>query len=781
MMSRRIFRNLHPLRLKSSDMNRPSRTAQCTAISSTLGLAAILLLISPFCAWAGAVPNHPVQPFVTLTVNYGFCENSSRFPLVPLPGDPPRIRFWGQFCHVWEDPKTSFAQTSSFIAPKVLKIYSIGWTKSPTLSIQRVADGTKYLLVPMDEDLYRWSRSEFELPSDWQGKEVRLVAEGVPPKGLWRAFSEPLEGDTKDPQGDALQILGLTLRHFVQMLGCALAFAALAVVCGVRKRLHVGLVTLAATAVPGYCIFWLTIWKPSLSQPFATTLLFGALLLLLFCLWKIDREGRAILKSLLIPLVLIGAASLMVQASGFLYGGWQDPLNRERTRYLPRLPPDNRIPLVFAEGARLPHVPTPLQGDWLSSDRPPLQTGIVLAELPRLSALPVLRVQSYSVVSVLAQSFWIFALWLLLTALGLNPRAIALTLAACLFSGFVFLNTFFVWPKLLAAAYTLGFLAAFVEGRSRTTKQPWSVAVVVPGALLAFALLAHGGPIFALLPAVPLILLWRRPRPLRTMAAALGCSILLYLPWMLYQKFYDPPGDQLLKLHLAGVSTVDQRSFAQSLVRAYGSLSRQQIVDNKLQNFRFSFKEGVDSLEKTALLYKAVLTPGGLPEAAERGLHLREQIFFHPAPSMGLFLFAPLALLLGLCRKRFRTLEWRTAIVFWFFTLAATALWCLLMFGPSTTSVHQGAYATMLLAMAAGVLSLWAASPKLAAAVVLAQTALSFVLNEPLTRVPYPNGLLPEGHLHKDTLVLLCCSVVLVLGLLWRLAAVGEEEAQAVP
>ncbi len=449
-----------------------------------------------------------------------------------------------------------------------------------------------------------------------------------------------------------------------------------------------------------------------------------------------------------------------MQASGFLYGGWQDPLNKAKSRYLPRLPPDIELPLLLAEGARFPHMPSPLQGNWLSSDRPPLQSGIVLAQLPRFSAIRLSREQSYAVVSVLAQSLWIFALWLLLAAFGLNPRAIALTLAVCLFSGFVFLNKLFVWPKLLAGAFTFGFVDAFV-GRG-----PTKLSSLVAGALFGFALLAHGGSVFALLAAVPLIAIWQ----IKRISAALLFAILLYSPWMLYQRFYDPPGDRLPKVHLAGVEAVDSRSFTETLTNAYRALSGRQIIDYKMQNFQFAFGEGLDSLEKTALFCKALLTPGGLPEAAERGLHLREQIFFHAAPCLGLLFLAPLALFAGL-RPRFRTVEWRTAIAFWIFAVVAMSLWCLLMFGPSTTSIHQGAYATVLLATAAGVLSLWALSPKLAVVVAFAQIALNFLLNEPLIRVPYPNGLLPEGRLHMDTLLLLCCSGLLVLGLLGKMAS----------
>ena len=726
----------------------------------------MIFLVAPFCSFTA--PNRFIEPRVRLQVNDGFCEGSTNYPLVPAAGDPAQIRFWGQYCHVWEQGRTTaLAKTAPFIAPKVLRLYSIGWTKSPTLSLERMADGTKFLIVPWDEDLYRWSRSDYFLPADWQGREVRLVAEGVPPAGLWRAFSEPLESDGRVSTGDASRILRLTFRYFCEMTGCALALTALAVLWGgVRNRVQAGMIALAGMAVPGYCVFWFTLAAPRAGGQFAIVIMIAAVLVLFACLWKLDSEGRAVLQSLIAPLLLVGVAALLVQASGFLYGGWQDPLNKTKGRYLLRLPPDNELPLLLAEGARLPHVPSPLQGDWLSSDRPPLQSGMVLAQIPRLSAIRLAREQSYNVVGVLAQSLWIFALWLLLTACGLDKRAIALTLAACLFSGFVFLNTFFVWPKLLAAAFTLGFLAAFVD---RVPAKTWWLSFLLPGTLCAFALLAHGGSVFALLPAVPLLLIWRRPRPVKRLTAALLFALILYSPWMLYQKFYDPPGNRLLKIHLAGVEKVDSRPFGTSLAMAYGALSWRQIVDNKEQNFRFSFEEGLENVKKTALLCKALFRSDGLAEAAERGLDLRHQIFFHPVPCLGLFLFAPLALLVGI-RQPGRTLEWRTAIVFWAFAVVATSVWCLLMFGPSSTSIHQGAYATMLLAIAAGVLSLWALSPKGAVVITAMQMAIGFLLNELLPRVPFPNGWLPEGRMHLDTLLLLLGSVLAVLGLLWKLA-----------
>ena len=726
---------------------------------------ALLLLLGNVCL---AAQHHLVDPNITLVVNDGYCANGTMIPLVPSAEDPPHLKVWGGFCRA-DYKDTALAKTSPFRAPEFLRIYVIGWAKTPTFSLQLVSDGTKFLMVPFDENPGRWSLCDFRLPADWQGKEVRIIAEGAPERGLWRAFSEPIAGDGAVANGDALHLLGLTALHYCAFMLCALAVTALAVWrAGVRDRIQAGLITLMATAIPGYLLFWLTLWSEHLSRYFAVGLLAAAFVILLTCFRRLDNAGRTTLYSLRAPLLLTGAVALMVLSSGFVYGGWDNPMNTAQCRFLPRLPPDNEIPLLLAEGVRSAHVPRPLQGSWLSSDRPPLQSGIVLAHYP-LFRKP--RVQGYTAISVLAQSLWVFGLWLLLTTFNLDTRAVALTLTVCIFSGFAFLNTFFVWPKMLAAAYAFGFLAAFVA-LDLSSKESRFLAWFVPGVLFGCSLLAHGGTIFALLPAVPMVLLWKRPVPIKRMAAALVVAFFCYLPWMLYQRFYDPPGNHLMKIHLAGVEKMDNRSFGETLMTAYGALSWSQISSNKKQNLEFSFAEGLLALEETNQLVTAMLMPGGLPLAAQRGLRLREQMFFHPAPCLGLFIFAPFTLLAGFA-KRFRSIEWRAACVFWVFTTAATIVWCVLMFGPSTTSIHQGAYATMLLAFAAGVLSLWAVSPWLAVAFTLVHVSIDFLTNELLIRVPFGGGQLPEGLLHTDTLFLWCVSLIAVW---WLLAKLAQEK-----
>ncbi len=656
------------------------------------------------------------------------------------------------------------AETSTFPAPRFLRIYTIGWGESPKLWLERVSDGVRYLVMPEEPHGRRWSLCNYELPPDWQGREVRLVVEEKHFQGLWRAFSEPLEGDGKVRLGDAWRLLRLTALHFFVLASCALAVTILAIWRGVRDKVYAGLITLAAMAFPGYCLFWLTLWNARVSHYAAIAAIIAAPLGVVFGIRKLDAPGRAILKTLIKPLLLTGAATLMVLASGFLYGGTQDALGWPKSRYTHLLPPDNELPYLFANGAREPHVPTPLLGDWLSSDRPPLQTGMVLAQFP-LFGKP--RELNYTIVSMLAQSWWIFALWLLLTTFEIDGRAVSVALAACLFSSFVFVNTFFVWPKLLSAAFTLGFCAAFAaKGASRI---PEWVKWLVPGTLCGFAMLAHGGSFFALAPGVPLILIWRRSRPIaKQMAATIVCALAVYAPWAVYQKFYDPPGNRLLKMHFAGVGGVDGRTFSQAFADGYGELRVRELIWNKESNFEMAFGSGIENLHNTLLMTEALFRyrADRWAKAADLGFEIREKEFFYSAANLGLFVFAPCALLWGVWQRRFRTTEWRVSGLAWIFVFVAMTCWCLIMFGPHTTSIHQGSYALTLLAIASGVLAYWSISKELAVIATGIQIVIGFLTNEVLARVPYPKAILPEGFIHRDTFVLLCLAVASVAWLL---------------
>lgn len=97
--------------------------------------------------------------------------------------------------------------------------------------------------------------------------------------------------------------------------------------------------------------------------------------------------------------------------------------------------------------------------------------------------------------------YLIFWSWFLSPKLVHPLSTLGLTAAAAwLFyffnSSIAFLNTFLVWPKLIAAAYMLGFLATVFTGRLDSSPCG-KLLSITDGFLLAWGMLSHGGSIFA--------------------------------------------------------------------------------------------------------------------------------------------------------------------------------------------------------------------------------------------------------------------------------------------
>ncbi len=514
---------------------------------------------------------------------------------------------------------------------------------------------------------------------------------------------------------------------------------------------------MAAIAAAGYLSFWAWFFSPLAGRILSCALPLAALLYLLFSLRKLDARARQLLKAMLLPLGFSMSAALMILAAGFLYGGWNTPLRTEALRFTSPLPGDNGGPYLLARYLERGYVPKPILGDWHSSDRPPLQTGVVLA------AFYLRSERSYAVLGACLQSLCLFALWMSLSAFAVERRVAKLVLATCLFSGFFFINAFYVWPKLLAAAYTIGFITMLASKTLRAILREKPLIALLAGALLAFGLLAHAGSIFALLGFACAMLILRIRLPWKTIGILVAAAFCLYLPWFLYQKLFDPPGDRLLKWHLAGVIPVDQRSFLTSLADAYQAIPPKQILDNKIKNFDLATR----SLPTYAGSLMSILshlpgrTPAGAALVFNRTREVRDETFYRFAPNLGFLALGLPALLIGL-GKRKRSIQWKLSAAIWLFAALSFAGWCLLLFGPAQTSVHQGSYVVVLAVYAASVLSLWSIKPWLAAAVSALQIALSLFL----FAGPYMTQPGPWPRPHYGVLVLFGLALLSVLWLL---------------
>lgn len=91
-----------------------------------------------------------------------------------------------------------------------------------------------------------------------------------------------------------------------------------------------------------------------------------------------QRETWRSLAPLAEPPAYMGLLALLVLAWGLAAGGIDQPERVSASRFSHDLPPDNILPLAFANALRTGHVASPFFGDWLSSDRPPLQVGFCL-------------------------------------------------------------------------------------------------------------------------------------------------------------------------------------------------------------------------------------------------------------------------------------------------------------------------------------------------------------------------------------------------------------------
>lgn len=670
--------------------------------------------------------------------------------------------------------------TSPFVASRSLWLYLAGYVFNPGLSlrIERISDHAKFIIRPPRDPHEEWRLSEFSLPESWRGSLVRLIAtDQNTGAGGWLAFSEPV--NVKKNGSAALLIASVTLFHFILLLLPALAICAWVVHRGVRNTVTAGLVLLTSIGTVGYLVFWCYFIHPRFGYIAAFVLPVSAAAFLIWLLRKSDSSARQVFKSLIAPVALTAATALLVLSMGFLYGGMQDPFRTASARFSHHLPPDNTIPYLVARGLMQGYVPKPLFMDWLTSDRPPLQSGIVLSQEPFGHPREV----GYTVISVIAQSLWVLGLWLLLLACRLERRLIVLVLITCLFSGFVFLNSFFVWPKLLAAAFTLGFFAVLFDQEIGFGSRERRVRFAAAGALLALGMLSHGGTAFATFGGVLAFIALRRRLPLAGIALMAGMAAGVYLPWVLYQKFVDPPGNRLLKMHLAGVEPIDNRSFSEALVSAYRGLTGRQIIDYKLANAKVSLGGGPDWDYWRGIGRIAVdVLKGDNAGALKLASYRRVGMFYSFVGSLGILPFAIFALIAGL-KRRFRTVEWRSSGIFFLVVAFSLLGWWIIMFGPGTTVVHQGAYALNLIAAAACILVLWPVSPWLTVAVCALQVILNFVLYVVLMRGFIPGELLPEGHFHRDffALSLLALAAVICSSILIANDAHGDSFWAAEP
>jgi hypothetical protein len=435
-----------------------------------------------------------------------------------------------------------------------------------------------------------------------------------------------------------------------------------------------------ATGVASYLLFFVWFFSAPLGrQVSSATLIVSALVFVWHCR---EERTRRLLQQ--VDVWLPGLLMMLVMIAYLCVLAW--PHTLANYRFDLHLPPeDNLVPRLLADrvdwGFYRHATPPPIMWPgYRSSDRPPLQAGIVLALRP----WQLLSTSwTYEIVGLLCQLGWIPALYALARTIGVDRRGMMVILIGCATSGFFFLNSIYVWPKLLAAALFLTGMALLLHVRRGEHIPQASAIVPIVGTLFTLALLAHGGPFFSLV-ALPLLLMMLRPWPPVSTVAIIGTlaiGAVLLMPWLAYQRFYDPPGDRLLKIHLAGIAPDDDkdtRTLWRTLRDEYGKLTPARYLAGRWSNVTEQF------------LVFGKTPPFGWV------FWLQWQQFFHQLPALDTLLIGCAACVLPPWSRE-RTERARLLRTILVYAVGSTAIWIVLMLAPNSAMIHQGSYATTVL------------------------------------------------------------------------------------
>jgi hypothetical protein len=186
------------------------------------------------------------------------------------------------------------------------------------------------------------------------------------------------------------------------------------------------------------------------------------------------------------------------------------------------------------------------------------------------------------------------------------------------------------------------------------------------------------------------------------------------LPWTAYQKFVDPPGDRLIKWHLAGHPPPDSLTAWQELRAAYTSHSPAQLLALRLGNIRYLAGEA--AIEKSFYTYTFT---------ADARL-MQDEWFLHAVGvlNLGWLSMAWLAAVFVVRKRRLQPAVPFAGCIILIVSINLV-IWCFIEFGPKYTALISSSYADFLL-FSIGLIGFILAMPKLWIVTALAMQLFNF-------------------------------------------------------
>jgi hypothetical protein len=551
--------------------------------------------------------------------------------------------------------------------------------------------------------------------------------------------------------------IGLQLVQELALLALPLVAATMcAAWLGLRSLVLLVGVALAASGASAMLILWAFFATPEVGKTLTFLIELGSVASIVVLIR--NPAARAPLREMATPFALWILASVFITFLGFLHGTNGMPLELAGHRFSGTLPNDNALPAVFADWFYLHghHGVSPPFGDWISSDRPPLQTGYVLAVRPFGWDEPG---NHYTLLGIGLQMLWIPGMWALLRAANLGPRLRSLILIGAMFSDVTIIHGFFVWPKLLGAAFLLAAAAMVFSPEWKSLVRDPRAAVLF-AALCTLGMLSHGSSAFLLIPLL-IFAFWRALPNWRWIAGAAATALLLYVPWSAYQHYKDPPGTRLEKWQLGGDDEINEKGVVPTIVHGYREEGLGGTISNKWTNIQAIV--GVGEVRAVVDGTSGHEGTGSLRHTVE---DLRFVRFFGLLPFLGFLLLGPLALAIraAVDRGGGRGPEWRFAQRAGSLTLAATLFWALLMFGNeiSEAVMHQGCLAVPLIAVAVCIAAAYAVDSRFALGLVAFNVIFVLALYVPSLVPP------PETSYSAFAGLVAAIAFVVFLWIAWR-------------
>lgn len=413
-------------------------------------------------------------------------------------------------------------------------------------------------------------------------------------------------------------------------------------------------------------------------------------------LMKNRKLMRTVWLYFFVPLLIIG--TLTVTYSSLLFGcNEQDyvmdqwgQVQNPAFCHIANLPIDNALPFIYGENV-LNDRARSLVIDWSIADRPPLQIGTSLPLLDLSQGSPqYMRYAYYTVFSVFLQLSWIAVVWGVLNTVLKRRLHIYGVLVALSATGFLYLNSIFVWPKLLAASlFVLG--AFLMLWRYNKEKSILSYRYLpISSVAISLALLSHTGVLFTLLAMIPVVTYdvvrnkLLSVNLLKKTAVALVIAVCFLLPWQV-AKSQLISHDRLIKWHFAGVIPAeDPRGTLETIVDEYQKISFDDWLKNK--------KANAETLITGAVVDTCSPRLNDTFDDCNMAVW-RNRVFFSSFYSLELFALGFIVIAWQLWKRKLDTFDISVLVIFALYLF----IWWLAMFLPTSTVLHQGSYASMLL------------------------------------------------------------------------------------